>query len=121
MSVIKVKSHTRNGGKVSPYTRGSGGSSNSKRVGDCSPKGVAKKFKELRYMTKISSGISTGNKFIDKVVAKGAAKIATTLVKDPRGKIFIKAAEKAYPYVEKTSANIARVKATYDETCKKRK
>lgn len=121
MAMVKVKSHTRNGGKVSSYTRGSGGSSNSKRVGDCSPKGVAKKFKELGYMTKISPGISTGNKIADKIIAKGGAKATNIFIKDPRSKLVVKAAEKAYPYVEKTSANIARAKATYDETCRKRK
>lgn len=119
MAMVKVKSHTRSGSKVSSYTKNSGSSSTSKRIGDCSTKDVAKKFKELGYMTKISPGISTGNKFIDKIVAKGAAKIANTLVKDTRGKVVIKAAEKAYPHIEKASANIARVKATYDETCKK--
>lgn len=119
MSMVKVKSHTRNGSKVSPYTRSSSSSSN--RVGDCSPKGVAKKFKELGYMTKISPGISTGNKLVDKVVAKGVAKVANKLVKNPRGKLIIKGAEKAYPYVENVSANIARAKVTYNETCKKRK
>lgn len=121
MAMVKVKSHTRSGNKVNSYTRSSGTSSVSKRVGDCSPKGVAKKFKELGYMTKISPGISTGNKFIDKFVAKGVAKAANKLVKGPRAKVIIKTAEKAYPYVEKTGANFARAKATYDETCKKRK
>lgn len=48
-------------------------------------------------------------------------KLFSIFIKDPRSKLVVKAAEKAYPYVEKTSANIARVKATYDETCKKRK
>lgn len=47
MSMVKVKSHTRGGSKVSSYTRNSGSSSN--RVGDCSIKGVVKKFKELGY------------------------------------------------------------------------
>lgn len=119
MAMVKVKSHTRSGSKISSYTRNSSTSSSPKRNGDCSPKGMAKKFKELGYMTKISPGISTGNKFIDKIVAKGVAKVTNTLVKSPRGKIIIKGAEKAYPYVEKTSANIARAKATYDETCRK--
>lgn len=73
--MVKVKSHTRSGNKVSSYTRNSGTSSASKKAGDCSPKGVAKKFKELGYMAKISPGISTGNKFIDKVVAKGLQKL----------------------------------------------
>lgn len=112
MAMVKVKSHTSNTSRTS---------SSSKRVGDCSPKGVAKKFKELGYMTKISPGISTGNKFIDKFVAKGVATAANKLVKDPRGKVIIKSTEKAYPYVEKTGANFARAEATYDETCKKRK
>lgn len=95
MAMVKVKSHTRNGGKVSSYTRSSGGSSNSKRVGDCSPKGVAKKFKELGYMAKISPGISTGNKIADKIIAKGVAKATNIFIKDPRSRLVVKAAEKS--------------------------
>lgn len=119
MSMVKVRSHIRNGSKVNSYTRSSSGYSSVKRVGDCSPKGIAKKFKELGYMTEISPGISTGNKIADKIIAKGVAKATNIIIKDPRSKLVVKAAEKAYPYVEKTSANIARAKATYDETCKK--
>ena len=54
--------------------------------------------------------ISTGNKFIDKNLAKYGAKAVGTVVKIPKGKIVVKAAEKAYPYIEKGSANIARAK-----------
>lgn len=105
MSMVKVKSHTKSGNKVSPYTRSSSSSSN--RVGDCSLKGVAKKFKEIRGKTSVKSEASTGNKFVDKVI----------LPKIPLVGKYIK----AYNFSHDTMADVARVKATYDETCKKKK
>ncbi len=121
MVMVKVKSHIRNGSKVKSYTRNSGNSSESQRVMGCTSRNVAKKFKELGYMTKISPQISTGNKFVDKTVAKAVAKTANFFAKDPRSKVAIKIAEKTYPYVEKAGANIARAKIAYDEICGKRK
>lgn len=105
--MVNVKSHTRSGYKVSSYTRNSGASSVSKRVGYCSPKGVAKKFKQIKGKTSVKSEASTGNKFIDKVI----------LPKIPIIGKYIK----AYNISHDMMANAARIKATYDETCKKRK
>lgn len=107
MAIVKVKSHTRSGNKVNSYARNSGTSSASKRVGDCSPKGVAKKFKEIKGKTSVKSEASTGYKFIDKVI----------LPKIPVVGKYIN----AYNISHDTMANAARIKATYDETCKKRK
>lgn len=45
-----------------------------RRSNDCSAWGVVNKFNQLGYMTKISHGISTGNKLVDKQIAKYAAK-----------------------------------------------
>ncbi len=45
-------------------------------------------------MTKISPQISTGNKFVDKTVAKAVAKRQIFFAKDPRSKVAIKIAEK---------------------------
>lgn len=92
-----------------------------KIIDNCSVKGFVNKFKELKYMTDIPRTISTGNKFIDKNIAKYGAKAAEVVVRDPRGKIIVKAAEKAYPYIEKGSANIARAKTAYHEVCKRKK
>jgi len=87
----------------------------------CSARGVVKKFNELKYMTDIPHTISTGNKFIDKSIAKYGAKAAELAIKSPAGKIIAKAAEKAYPYVEKGAANIARAKVAYTESCKRKR
>lgn len=87
----------------------------------CSVKSVVKKFNELKYMTDIPHKISTGNKFIDKSIAKYGAKAAGFAIKSPAGKIIAKAAEKAYPYVERGAANIARAKVAYTESCSNRK
>ena len=77
------------------------------------------KFNELKYMTDIPHSISTGNKFVDKKIAKYGAQILGTLIKDPKIRFVVKAAEKIYPYAEEGGANIARVKAAYDETFNK--
>lgn len=87
----------------------------------CSIKGVIKKFNELKYMTEISHTISTGNKFIDKNIAKYGSKIIGTAVNTPKGKLAIKVTEKVYPYVEKGGANIARARAAYNEVFNKKK
>lgn len=117
MAMVKVKSHTRSGNKVSSYTRSSGTSSASKRVGDCSPKGVAKKFKELGYMTKGKT--FTGNSALDSIVkskiTQAAAKVVGKYTKNP----VITGGIKAIKTVPKVGAYTARGKATYDETCKK--
>lgn len=91
-----------------------------KIAADCSIRGFVNKFKELKYMTDIPNTISTGNKFIDKNIAKYGAKAVGTVVSVPKGKIVVKAAEKAYPYIEKGSENIARAKTAYIEVCKKK-
>ena len=72
-------------------------------------KGFIDKFNELEYMT----SISTGNKFIDKNIAKYGAKALGVLAKSPQAKFVVKAAEKAYPYIETGGANIARAVAAY--------
>lgn len=90
-----------------------------KTSNNCSTRGFINKFNELQYMTDIPHSISTGNKFIDKTVAKYGAKIVSVAVKSPKGKIAVKVGEKAYPYIEKGGANIARAKTAYNEVCKK--
>ena len=65
MSMVKVKSHTRNGGKVSSYTRNSGGSSNSKTVGDCSPKGVVSRAVKVYKMSDAKNPTKTGKPIVD--------------------------------------------------------
>ncbi len=88
---------------------------------DCSVKGIVKKFNELKYMTDIPHTISTGNKFIDKNIAKYGAKAARVVIKNPIAKGAVKIGEKAYPYIEKGGANIARAKAAYTESCRRKK
>ena len=117
MSMVKVKSHTRNGSKVSSYIRNSGGSSNSKRVGDCSPKGIAKKFKELGYMTKGKT--FTGNSALDSIVKSKVTQVAVKAVSKYTKNPVITGGIKAIKVVPKVGAYTARGKATYDETCKK--
>ena len=48
------------------------------------------KFNELKYMTDIPHTVSTGNKFVDKNIAKYGAKVISGLVKSPKGKIAVK-------------------------------
>lgn len=88
---------------------------------NCSARGFISKFNELKYMTDIPHTISTGNKIIDKNIAKYGAKIVNGIVKSPKGKLAVKAGEKAYPYIENGGANIARAKAAYNEVCKRKK
>ena len=76
-------------------------------------KGFIDKFNELEYMTDIPHSISTGNKFIDKNIAKYGAKALGVLAKSPQAKFVVKAAKKAYPYIETGGANIARAVAAY--------
>ena len=76
-------------------------------------KGFIDKFNELEYMKDIPHSISTGNKFIDKNIAKYGAKALGVLAKSPQAKFVVKAAEKAYPYIETGGANIARAVAAY--------
>lgn len=89
--------------------------------GCCSFGGVVKKFNDLKYMTDISHTVSTGNKKFDKTIAKVGAGILGKAIKSPQGKAILYGAKIAYPYVETGSANIARAKVTYDETCKRKK
>lgn len=88
-------------------------------------KGTLKKFNELKYMTDIDHTVSTGNKFADKVIVKGAATALNYIAKTPQTKAAVKVvekfAQKTYPYVENGSANLARAKTAYSEVCKKRK
>lgn len=92
-----------------------------KYVGDCSVKGYVKKFKELKPMTDISHTISTGNRKIDKTIAKLGGATLNLCVQDPRAKAFINMAGKVYPYVEDAAANIARAQMSYQEVCRKKK
>ena len=71
-------------------------------------------------MTDIDHTISTGNKFVDKTVGTYGSKIIGMGVKNPAAKLIVKAAGKVYPYVEKASANVARAKAAYGETYRKK-
>lgn len=57
----------------------------------------------------------------DKTIAKVGAGILGKAIKSPQGKAILYGAKIAYPYVETGSANIARAKVTYDETCKRKK
>ncbi len=91
-----------------------------RRNNNCSAKSVIKKFNELKYMTDISHTISTGNKVVDKAIAKYGAKVSRVVVKNPIAKLAVKKSEKAYPYIEKGGANIARAKVAYKEACKKK-
>ena len=47
--------------------------------------------------------------------------ILSKVIKSPQGKTILYGAKIAYPYVETGSANIARAKVTYNETCKRKK
>ena len=118
MSVVKVKSYNRGGTKVKAHVRGIGNRTG--YVGDCSKDGIKRKFKELKYMHDIPKEFTTGNKVADKIVTKVIAKGMGKLVKNPRGRIVVKATEKVFPYIEQGGALGARIKATWDETCKKR-
>ena len=66
---------------------------------NCSVKSFINKFNELKYMTYIPHTVSTGNKFVDKNIAKYGAKVISGLVKYPKGKIAVKVGEKAYPFL----------------------
>ena len=90
-----------------------------KRNNNCSMSKFVNKFKELEYMTDIPHTISTGNKIIDQAIAKYGAKFANKIIKTPRGKIAVEYSKKAYPYIEKGGANIARARVAYKEVCKK--
>lgn len=48
-------------------------------------------------MTDISHTISTGNKVVDKAIAKYGAKVSRVVVKNPIAKLAVKMSEKAYP------------------------
>ena len=92
-----------------------------KKSNNCSVRGFINKFNELKYMTDMPRTISTGNKLIDKTIAKYGAKIVSGLVKTPKGRFAVKVGEKVYPYIENGGANIARAKAAYNEVCKRKK
>lgn len=77
-------------------------------------------FQRLKYMTDIDHTISTGNKYVDKAIGNYGSKVISVGVKNPAAKLIVKTAAKAYPYVEKVSANIARAKVAYDETYRKK-
>lgn len=102
MAMVKVKLNKKSGNKISPYTKNSGASSVSKKVGDCSPKGVAKKSVEVYKKANVKNPIKTGNLAVDYTVGK------IPLVKDWNLGFNIGKAS-------------AMAKAIYDETCKKRK
>lgn len=102
MSMVKVKSHTRNGSKVSSYTRNSGGSSNSKRVGNCSPKGGISRAVKVYKMSDAKNPVKTGKPIVDFATGR------IPLVKDWNkgfnlGKLGFVARQ------------------TYDDTCKRKK
>jgi len=86
------------------------------------------KYRELEYMQDIDHSFSTGNRFMDKQIAKTTTKLVNKginyLVKDPRIKLAVKAgskvAEKSYPYIEDVGAWTARVYTAYEETHKKK-
>lgn len=120
MAVVKVKSYSRGSTKVSSHTRGSGSSSR-KTVGDCSKSGVAKKYKELSYMTKSDGKFTTGSKALDKIIESRATKAVVNAVSKHVKHPVIKGGIKLAPKMPSIGANIARAKATWDETCKKRK
>lgn len=86
---------------------------------NCSIPNIIEEFKKLKYMTKIPHQISTGNKHFDKKIAQRVANVATTFIQNPQLKAITRTAEKAYPYVEDVSANIARAIAAYNESCNK--
>ena len=94
-------------------------SNNNHCAKESSLKKFINKFNDLEYMTDIPHTISTGNKFIDKNIAKYGRKIMEKLIKDPRAKMFVKISEKAYPYIENGAANLARAKAAYEEVFNK--
>lgn len=119
MSVVKVRAYNRSGTKVKAHIRGA--SNRRGYVGDCSKNGIKRKFGELKYMHDIPKSFTTGNKVVDKVVTKVIAKGVVNLVKNPRGRVAVKAVEKVFPYIDQGGALGARIKATWDETCKKRK
>ena len=78
-------------------------------------KGFIDKFNELEYMTDIPHSISTGNKFIDKNIAKYGAKALGVIAKSPKARFVVKVAEKVYPYIEKGGANVARAVVAYKD------
>lgn len=70
MAMVKVKSHTRSGNKVNSFTRNSGTSSASKRVGDCSPKGVVGRAVKVYKMSDTKNPIKTGKPIVDFVTGR---------------------------------------------------
>ena len=87
-------------------------------MGDCSIGGFVNKFNELNYMKDIPHTISTGNKIVDKGIAKIGSTMLNLVIKDPRLKMIAKAGEKMYPYIEDAGARLAQIKAAYSEICK---
>ncbi len=116
MSVVKVKSHVRNGRKVNSYFRSSKHSS-LKRAGDCSTKGIANKFKELGYMTKGKA--FTGNSVLDSVVKSRITQVVVKKVSNYTKNPVITGGIKMIKNAPKVGAYVARGKVTYDETCKR--
>lgn len=82
--------------------------------------GFIDNFNRLEYMTDIDHTISTGNKYIDKAIGNYGSKVVGMSVKNSAAKLIVKTAGKVYPYIEKASANVARAKAAYDETYRKK-
>ena len=87
-------------------------------TGDCSIGRFVNKFNELNYMKDIPHTISTGNKIVDKGIAKIGSTMLNLVIKDPRLKMIAKAGEKTYPYIEDAGARLAQIKAAYSEICK---
>lgn len=110
MAVVKVSSYSRGGTKVKSHKRGRASSSSG--IGDCSKEGIKKKYKEVsKVMDMPKSKISTGNKMLDYVLKSKLTK------KVP----YVGQVISAYKIGPKIGTGVARAKAVYDETCKKRK
>ena len=97
--MAKAKPQTRNGNKVKSYDRNT---SFSNRVGNCTPKGIAKKSVEVYKKANVKNPAKTGNTAIDFAI----------------GKIPV---VKNWNLGFNIGKTLAMAKTVYDETCKKKK
>ena len=105
MSVVKVRSHIRNGHRVNSYSRSSRKSPY--RQGDCSPRGIIKNFRTATKQTQITKAITTGNKALDFIIQSKLMKktpVTGGLIKD-------------YNLGNTIGANIARGQIALTESC----
>lgn len=72
-------------------------------------------------MTKNENNYTTGNKALDKAIESRTTKAVVNAISKYIHHPIIKGGIKLAPKMPDVGANVARVKATWDETCRKQK